>query len=197
MSPFEQLVARISSRVGQLPLEAQVALFVCSAEALAESWVKWAEVANVTVERALFDEAVRAARAFSLDGEGVDPELLYAVERETPATHFDTPGFTVAQDCWVCLDTALRASLGTFHAPDSTWYLLEPLFQSASVRILGVSDVGSLGQLEGERDVLTDPALGSGVSSIEVVVDLLSSSSLTAAVLAEARTILAAIQPER
>lgn len=49
-----------------------------------------------------------------------------------------------AQDCWICVDSALRLALGQLKAEDGAWFLLEPAFHRVMERWSGVYDVGSM-----------------------------------------------------
>lgn len=94
------------------------------------------------------------------------------VEAAAPSTSTDQVEFTAAQDCWICLDATLRASLGAYEASESTWYMLEPLFQAASQRLFGLTDVGSLRQDEAEPRILADESVSAGVSGLDRAVRL-------------------------
>lgn len=175
MSPFEDVVDDLAGRIRELPVRSQIALFLGAGVALAEPWAAWAAAAGVAPDHRLLDR-VRGAVESHLagDGQALSPGLLAEIEAATPAEPTDVPGFTAAQDCWVCVDTAVRAGLGGFDAADCTWYLLEPIFQSASEHLFGLADVGSDRQESDEHAVLAQPQLRSAVEALERAVDTLA-----------------------
>lgn len=122
----------------------QGAFFIAAAWALDPEWRRWSSASGVPLVDDVFDAGVRAATAGVLHGAPVHRGVLAAVERSTPFESADVGGFTAAQDCWICLDTALRGALGEFDPADSAWYLLEPLFQRTSERSLGFSEASRL-----------------------------------------------------
>lgn len=174
MSPFEHLVERLAVRVRGLDSRAQVALFVSAALATEARWREWALAANTMHHVDLFDRAAGLATGFAIARTPDLPRaILSEVEAAVPSDPSDVPGFTAAQDCWICLDTAIRSALGEFDPAASTWYLLEPLFQATSEKHFGYTDVGSERQAEAEREVLTDPAVKAAVQAIEGAIELL------------------------
>lgn len=195
MSPFERATEALATRIRGLSLRAQVALFLSASEVLAESWREWSAAANRTVDLDTFDRGVAEAAAFASGDESVSRDVLAAVEASTPSEPSDVRGFTAAQDCWICLDTALRGALGDFDPADSAWYLLEPLFQAVSERLFGFADVGSDIQEEAESSVLADPALTSAIAAVERGIVIAASASATEPQLGELRSAMAAIRP--
>lgn len=195
MSPFERATEALATRIRGLPPRAQVALFLSASEALAESWREWSAAANRPVDLDTFDRGAAAAAAFASGDESVSRDVLAAVEASTPSEPSDVRGFTAAQDCWICLDTALRGALGDFDPADSAWYLLEPLFQAVSERLFGFADVGSDIQEEAESSVLADPALTSAIAAVERGIVIAASASATEPQLGELRSAMAAIRP--
>lgn len=176
MSPFETVVAGFAARVARLEQQAQVALFAAAADVLRPRYVDWVDAADGAVEDQsdLLDRAVVAALRFAAgDGDAPTTALLGQLEAATPSEPFDVPWATAAQDCWICADTAVRSSLGDHAAQESTWYLLEPMFQSTSERLFGVVDVGSERQDELEGQALEDPALSAAVSALDDTIEAL------------------------
>lgn len=158
MSPFEDVVDGLAERIDGLPAPAQAALFLAGARALDAGRRAWASAAGRGDRDDVFDAGCSAAEAaVRRPGTAVDPTLLAAVDATTPHGPTDVDGFTAAQDCWICLGTALTAARGDGGAAGSTWYLLEPLLQATSERLFGATDVGSQDEEAGEAAVLADP----------------------------------------
>ncbi|MBT2500167.1 hypothetical protein J7E25_13825 [Agromyces sp. ISL-38] len=125
----------------------------------------------------------------------VDPGALEAVEAETPSEPTDAEMFTAAQDCWICVDTALRSALGEFDPSDSAWYLLEPMFQAVSARLFGLSDVGSERQADAERAALDDAELAAAVEAVEAAITMLEDRAVDRTRLELLTTILEPVAP--
>lgn len=198
MSPFEDVNARLTERVAALPLRAQVALLAAGAEVLTPRYGDWLAGAAGAApdQRDLLGRAVaegrRLAAGASADGAG---DLLAQVEEATPGDPTDVDWFTAAQDCWICADSALRAARGEADAQDSTWYLLEPVFQATSERLFGYSDVGSEQEDALEAQALEDPALAAAVSAVDAAIDLLAAGEVDDALLDRLPEVLAPVAP--
>jgi hypothetical protein len=178
VSSLQDRIETLRLRLSLLPKPAQVAVFMTAAELLHSRWQRWA-VARGVVAQQEFDECVATVRAFIEGGQlplGSDL-LLERVQSVAPSESTDTIDFTAAQDCWICLDTALRSSLDRYDAPDATWYLLEPLFQAASQTLFGVVDVGSSEQDVDEALLLQDEQVGAALRGIDEAIDLLNGES--------------------
>jgi hypothetical protein len=117
------------------------------------------------------EHAVEQARMFAADGLRPDADLLPQIETATPADPSDLPAFTVAQDCWICLATAVRSCLEAYDPAESSWYLVEPIFQSTSESLFGYTDVGSAHQQEAESDTLADPRLQLAIEGLNDGID--------------------------
>lgn len=197
MSAFDDVTARFSEQVAILQLRPQVALFAVAAEVLTPRYLDWVTAADSMVlsEIRLLDRAVAEAKKFAAsESSTVSRGLLQALEAAVPADRSDADWFTAAQDCWICADTALRVSLGEFAAEDSTWYLLEPVFQCTSERLFGYTDVGS--ELEALESVaLEDAALRRAVAGLDTAIDVLRGSPVDRSVLARVRKELDALTP--
>jgi hypothetical protein len=180
VSPFEAVSQRLGLAVSDLSLQAQVALLACGSIALMPQYLDWCARSGARDQSELLRGALDAASQFVTGDIAVPPEsLLGAMEAATPSGPTDVPGFTAAQDCWICADSAIRVSIGQFTVKDAVWYLLEPLFQATSERLFGVADVGSQSQESAEAVALTDPALVAAVDALESVKrDLASRASL-------------------
>lgn len=122
-------------------------------------------------------------------------EILDEIEASTPTDSGANLWFTAAQDCWICLDTAVRGARGEFDPADSTWYLLEPLFQDVSERVFGLSDVGSANQEDAETVALDDPSVVAAMSALRGIIGDLASERLSSSLLAILRARMAAISP--
>lgn len=176
MSPFEAIAHRLGIALQSLSKRAQVAVLLCSARAFMPQYLEWSAWGGDDDQSGLLGEALDVAAAFAVGVGGPSAEgLLTLVEAAIPVDTSDVPGFTTAQDCWICADLALRVSLGAFAVEDAAWYILEPIFQSTSERLFGVSDVGSQAQGHAEAEVLSDPVVLSAVGAVEGVIELLTS----------------------
>ena len=196
MSPFENAVDQLASRVRGLDLRAQVALFMTAANVMGARWTEWAMATNYLPHAQVFERAVGLASDFATGrAREVPRDALEEVEAATPSDQSDVPGFTTAQDCWICLDTSLRSALGEFDPADSTWYLLEPLFQTVSESRFGYADVGTNGQEAAESAVLADPAVLAAVTAIDRAIELLGSRPIDAMLLDELEVMLKVISP--
>jgi len=195
MGPFERVVAELTPRIRDLPMKAQAALFLGASLALAESWREWSAAAGLDPATGVYDRAVAAASAFAGGGEPVSPDLLAEVEAFTPSDHSDIPGFTVAQDCWICLDVALRASAADRDPAGYAWYLLEPMFHGVSERLFGYTDVGSIEQEKCDSVSLADSALVAAIAAIDQGIALVAPPVVGELRLAELQRVMAAIRP--
>jgi hypothetical protein len=110
-----------------------------------------------------------------------------------PSDPGDVP--TTAQDCWVCLDTAVRGAYGEFDPADSTWYLLEPMFQAVSERLFGFADVGTADAEVAESAALAEPELASAVDAVERSIELLTAGPVEVQLLQQLRGALSALCP--
>lgn len=196
MSPFELAVAKLASRVGTLDSDSQVALLACAAEALIPRYLDWCADAGVSRQDELLRGAVEHARGVAL-GTVKQPSrsLLMSVEAGIPSEPSDRAWFTAAQDCWMCADSALRVALHEYDASDASWYLLEPVFQSVSESLFGLTDVGSLTQNDREAEALADPRLAQAIAAINEAIDVLQVGPLDSRNVDRVRTILAPIGP--
>ncbi|WBB52451.1 hypothetical protein [Verrucosispora sp. WMMD573] len=196
MSPFEVVADSFAGRVRRLSLRGKVALFGSAAYVLAPRYFDWCTAAGLSSDQALLDRALDYARQVALGNQVAGGrELLGSIEAVTPSEPTDVTWFTAAQDCWVCIDTAIRAVVDDFDAADSTWYLLEPMFQAVSERLYGVVDAGSQDQGESEAAALRDEQLDKAVSAVSRVIDDLDRETFTVASLNEIAIALANIRP--
>jgi hypothetical protein len=195
MGPFERVVAALKPRIRELPVEARSALFLGASLGLSESWREWSAAAGLDPAADVYDRAVAAASAFASGGEPVSRDLLEEVEASTPSEPSDRPGFIATQDCWICLDVALRASSGERDPADYAWYLLEPMFQAVSLRLFGFTDVGSIDQEECDSASLADPAPVDAIAAIEQGIAMVASAAAHGPRFDELRLVMAAIRP--
>lgn len=172
MSPFESVSARLGQALGRLDRHVQVAVLSCASRVLRPRYLEWSRDSGVDDQSELLSEALDAATQYATLRAGSPSQpLLAAVGRVIPAEPTDVPGFTAAQDCWICVDSALRVALGQFEAKDAAWYMLEPMFQATSERLFGVADVGSQAQDDAESEALGDRVLAEAIFALEVTID--------------------------
>jgi len=195
MGPFVRVVAALEPRIRALSVETQSALFVGASLALAQSWREWSIAAGLEPATGVYDRAVAAGSAFARGGVPVSPDLLAEVEASAPSEPSDRPGFIVTQDCWICLDVALTASVGDRDPADYTWYLLEPMFQAVSERLFGFAEVGSADEEECDSVSLADPELVDAIAVIEKGIVVVSTAPTVAPRFDELQMVLAAIRP--
>jgi hypothetical protein len=174
MSPFEAVSYRLGQALRDLSRRAQVAVLLCASKVLMPEYLDWIVRSGTDDQSDLLREALEVVTRFAVGTAVPHREgLMDSVEEATPGDSSDVSGFTAAQDCWICADSALRVSVGAFAVEDAAWYLLEPIFQSTSERLFGVSDVGSQTQAAAEVEALEDPALASAIHGIEEAIALL------------------------
>lgn len=196
MSPFEEMTDHIAHRIRLLALPAQVALYAAAGRALTPSYLDWSQAVGQEPANTVLDLAIRSAQRFAMESaREIEPVVLDAIEAATPSEPTDSHLFTAAQDCWICVDTAVRASLGEFDPADSAWYLLEPMFQATSERLFGLADVGSEGQREAELTALRDVGLAAAVTAIETAISTLEEGALDNTRLELLRRILEPMAP--
>lgn len=179
MSPFEEVVESIAQRIEGLGTDAQVALYCSTARALLSSYVAWSRDYGEVAGLSLLEGAIRTAGSGAADSK--DPariELLSQLEAFAPDSHRHSAHFVAAQACWICVDIALRLPGGQFQARDGAWYLLEPIFQSVTEELFGLSDVGSQRQETDEGTALQSEALMSAVTALETTLDYLEAGSM-------------------
>lgn len=196
MSPFTEAADRVAESLRGLGLRNQVAVYVGAARALAPGYRAWRDLTGSASpdDSRLFDSATHLATVFAVEGAAPPPELLDRLEMSTPSEPTDVPGFTTAQDCWICLDTALRAAVSDYDPADSAWYLLEPAFQAVSERLYGDTDVGSENQQAAESAALRDPALQRVLASVEESISI-AAQNPTEALIASITAALSPINP--
>jgi hypothetical protein len=137
MTSLDRVLAELSTEIDALPKRAAVALFGACAGGLRPGFEVWANAHNQE-SRGLLEWALAAAFSFVQDGRSADMKnLLLGFEESTPDE-------TIAQDCWICADTAIRLAIQPeFHAGPVIEYALEPVLQAATQSLFGVSQVGS------------------------------------------------------
>lgn len=194
MSALADMVDGLGASVTTLPTRAQALLFAAAAEVLSRRRSEWLEGAVSVPRGDTFDRALAAVKRVALgQRESASVELIEEVE----AAAFDelsNEGPTVVQDCWICLDSALRGLVLGESMARSTWYLLEPIFQDAAIRIYGVTDVGSDNEAA-ESAILDDARVVAGVKAIGSCIESLAINTLDETLLERAKSILEAIVP--
>ncbi|MFI8524583.1 hypothetical protein ACIGB8_09060 [Promicromonospora sukumoe] len=194
MSPFGDVVDRLRSDIRDLPQPGQVVLFLAAAQVFAGSRREWLAAKGVASDDAVFEQALESARDLA-HGRAATPSAAFLVELEEAAFGEMRDGApTIVQDCWICLDTAVRGPVEGYDMSSSTWYLLEPLFQSVSARLFGVADLGSE-NVVAERAALDDPVLAGGVAAVRSCVERLPTVSVDGALFARIVEDLIAIRP--
>jgi len=171
-------------------------LFASAARALRKGYVDWACDAGITPQVDLLDQAIAHAFDFALGVAGaIDPHLLEAVESAVPDEPSDESLFTVAQDCWIVADTALRVGLGMYDAGSGCWYLVESLFQETSERLFGTPDPGSETQETDEAVALNDPALALALTDLFHAIKSLAVGEPNDVALARLQSLLSVLLP--
>jgi hypothetical protein len=146
MTSYDAVLKRIGSEIDRLPACGKAALFLACAISLRreyEDWVNHRGAGRID----LFERATAAVREYVTAATPIagGATLLSSLEEEVPPG--DTPdefSSTNAQDCWICLDAAVRVIFDTnFEAGPCIEYALEPQSQAVSEHLFGVSQVGS------------------------------------------------------
>jgi hypothetical protein len=196
LSPFAGVIDRLTTEIRVLPPRGQVAIFLTAAVVLAEDWQEWCRAAGRVPDDAVFARAITVATDFACGRPvSASSELASAIESAVPDEPSDVPGFTAAQDCWICLDTAVQGATHGDDAASSTWYLLEPLFGSVSMRLFGVSDVGSEAQEAAESTALDDAVLSQGIAAVEACISRLAANPVDESQLVRLRSTLSVLRP--
>lgn len=196
ISPFEQVSDELAAGIRGLERASQVALFAAAGTALRANYLAWEEASHLPSHAELLDRTINQSIAYALGECGtIDPSLLREVESATPAESNDVSGYPAAQGCWIVVDAALRCGLGEFDAADGAWYLIEPMIQATSERLLGVADPGSALQRESETCALDDPALRAALAALSESVETLRPLPIERRVFEGVISLLAAIAP--
>lgn len=146
MTALDEGLAQLSAGIENLSTRATAALFAACACGLRPGFLEWAALRRTGTE-ALLEQALRSALAFARGGvTDIDTrDLLRLLEEATPPGDApDLVSSTVAQDCWICADTAIRVIVEPgFRAGPVIEYALEPILHATTERLFGVSQVGS------------------------------------------------------
>ena len=170
MTEFDRILADLTTDVERLPPRPTVALFAACGSGLQPAFLEWAARRHAGTE-GLLDHALSVAFAYARDGVAeVDLRaLLRSLEEATPpGESANAHPSTVAQDCWICADTAIRALVDPAFAPAPVIaYALEPIIQATTENLFGVSDVGS-GDEEADRvaTVFANPRVAAAVDFV-------------------------------
>jgi hypothetical protein len=98
-------------------MRGQVAIFLSAATVLADDWREWCRVVGRSADEAVFGQAITVATEFACGRQlSADPDLADAIEIEAPEEPAGGAGFSAAQDCWICLDTAVRGATEGYDA---------------------------------------------------------------------------------
>ncbi|WP_460708002.1 hypothetical protein [Myceligenerans halotolerans] len=196
MSALGDVVDRLAQDVRALPKRGQVALFLTAAAVLADSRRDWLQTQHRVSEDAVFEDALAKAADFASGRlDSVPPRVISAIETAVMSELSEDGASTTVQDCWICLDTALRGPTEGYDMASATWYMFEPLFRSVSTRIFGVADVGSEAEEMAEPAMLEDSALRQGVSAVELCIGQISTSLIDDLLLSQLRSTMSAIRP--
>ncbi|MBB5960653.1 hypothetical protein FHS29_007281 [Saccharothrix tamanrassetensis] len=146
MTVYDEALDDFAERVDRLPRRAVAALFAACAAALVPEYRRWAAHVGASAEP-LADRVLAAARGYATTGtapSGVDTLLAEVEEATPPGESPDDYPSTAAQDCWICVDLAIRVIADPDHEPGTgIEYALEPIVQKATERVHGVTEVGS------------------------------------------------------
>jgi len=205
MTAFDDLTTELATDLNKLDQAASVLFFAAVASVFLPSYRAWAEVSE-SQGGLLLEEALEAGRHYAFFGSVVENGnvILSQLEANTPdasESAEDAALITIAQDCWICADIALRIPLEGYLPGDGAWYVLEPVFQAVSRRLFGVDDVGSEDAELLEPGVVSDLRLRQAVAACrEAVSTLKASRHLTDRDAARIARILlplrSAVQPE-
>jgi hypothetical protein len=164
MTSYDVLLDRVGARINQLPRRSIAALFLACSIGLLPALDAWTR-RRASGRSEVFDRAARAARDHAVAAVPIVDgfSLLDAVGAAAKETT------TAAQDCWICLDAAIRAVVDEqFKAGPCIEYALEPKSQAVSERLFGVVQVGSgPGEAEAYDTLLADPEFRAAVDFVE------------------------------
>lgn len=196
MSPFTDAADHVTDRLRLLGVRHQVAFFIAAARALEPGYRAWRQQAGPggVEESEIFEAALRRATEFAISGSAPPPDLLNRFAACTPSEPTEDPFLTAAQDCWICLDTAIQLRPVTTTQQTLHGILLEPMFQATSERLFGYTDVGSSNQESAESTALKDPQLRRALDRVSEAIST-AAGSPTEALIANLRAVLTPIGP--
>ncbi len=146
MTSLDELLDDLAAGLERLSRSALSAFFLACGGALLVEYQRWSAHRGESHEDVLRSSR-RAVERFLSEGAMTDDgaETLSLLEELAPPGESpDEVSSTYAQDCWICFDTALRVLLDpSFNAGPSIEYALQPVTESVSQVLHGVSQVGS------------------------------------------------------
>jgi hypothetical protein len=204
VTAFDDALDDLAERIDRLPRRAVAALFAACADALLPEYRRWAAHVGESAEP-LADRVLTAARDFATTGTAAPDAgtILAAVEEATPPGDApDDYSSTAAQDCWICVDLAIRVVTDPdYQAGTGIEYALEPIVQQATERVHGVTQVGGGPDEEAQvAAVLAEPDVTAALDFARWAADHLAANPTpSAADLAELarRAGVLAPQPDR
>jgi hypothetical protein len=146
VSTYDDLLAELGGQVDALPRRSASLVFLACGEALLPDLREWARLREQDPDP-LLAAAAAGAESYALRGlvPAAGMRLLSWLEAATPPG--DQPDATTAataQDCWICFDVAVRIAVDrAYHPGTAVEYSLEPVIGAATLRLHGVTQVGS------------------------------------------------------
>jgi hypothetical protein len=190
LTAFDEALDDFAERIDRLPRPLISALFLACADGLLPEFRRWAAHTRHDNEP-LAQRALAAARTFALTG-NTHPDaenLLASLEQATPEGESpDEFSSTAAQDCWICVDIGIRVMVDEdYQAGSGIEYALEPVMQSTTERLYGVSQLGSGPDEDAQTEaILNEQDARAALGFCDWAIGLLTErSTLTQADLAE------------
>jgi hypothetical protein len=152
VSSLDDILSDLSRGVDTLSTRAASALFAASAAALLPAYIEWAKADRAGNDRAggipILERSIEIGFELARSGtsEADLPSFLQRLEWITPGRGRSTTASTVAQDCVVCADVAIRVHVEPQFARGAVIeYALEPILLAATARVAAepVPDDGS------------------------------------------------------
>lgn len=171
-SPFENVCDEVDFSVQALEVEHQAVLFATAARALMPAYSRWCSAAGVVPQSRLLEDALGEVSDRTV-GETAEAVPLEEIAAATPAGPTDVGPFTAAQDCWICVDLAVRASRASRAPVGSAWYMLEPVLQRETEALVDHYDAGS-GTDDVEARVLSQPRVRQALEGLTATIAILA-----------------------
>jgi hypothetical protein len=146
MTQLDSELGELARRIGRMSTRGKAALFWACSDALIDGCLAWLRHTHTNGEK-LLRAAHVAAYAFAVGGETpIDAaRLLTELEAATPSGEAsDDVLSTLAQDCWICADVAVRVLVHQDYDPGPVIeYALEPLLGAVTEELFGVTQLAS------------------------------------------------------
>lgn len=145
MTTYDVILIDLGRALADVDRRPAAGFYAACGTAFKNSFLSWAGGPDAEDVR-LLDRALDSGIDYATGGRQSGlPHLLERLERRAP--HGEAVGGIspqVAQDCWICVDTAIRIAVDcTFNWGPVVEYVLEPMMFATTQQLYGVSQLGS------------------------------------------------------